>query len=452
MQFPWLANYDPGVLHHLDYPLKSLHEVFQESAQAYADNTCISFFGSHITYAQVEKDSNDLAHRLVAAGVKPGDRVLLLLPNSPQFVISYYAVLRCGAVVVPANPLDTAQQIQYKIKDSECSAAIYLDILFKNISPSLELLSTSISCDFRDYLSFFQRFVLGLKMRFMKHPMPGSRSLDFRRLLAQENSPPGFTVSRSTEDLAAIVYTSGTTGIPKGVMLSHKALVTNMIQYKAWAQVASTDVSLCALPFFQGSGMSLGLNATFTSGGCMVLMPRWEVGHAIEHLRKGGVTLFAGVPNMYEAMVHHPDFGKLTRTKLRGCFVGTATLSEDLKQSFHSKTGAAIVEGYGLTETVSAKSSSPYQGLKKLKSIGIPWPDTQFRIVDEKGQDVSAGQSGEIIIRSPDIMMGYWKNEAATKEAVRDGWLYTGDIGYMDEDGYFCIVKRKKEPVQGKYA
>ncbi|MCE9596942.1 MAG: long-chain fatty acid--CoA ligase [Spirochaetia bacterium] len=445
MQFPWLNQYDPGVSHHLDYPMESIPELFKQATLKYPDRTCVSFLGTHIRFSEIEASASTLAEHLAVSGVQPGDRVFLLLPNMPQFVVAYYAVLKCGGVVVPASPLDTASEINHKVRDSGAVGAIYLDLLFKNMEASLSLVKFSISCDLRDCLSPLKRFLLGIRMKFMKHPKPGSRSTQYRQILSSKIKSPNVTVKPAYDSLATIMYTGGTTGVSKGVMLSHKALVANMTQAKAWGQVTSEDRALCALPFFHGFGLSIGLNTTFTSGGCMILMPRWDVRVAIRHIAKDRITLFAGVPTMYVAMTHHADFAKLKSAHLRGCFVGAAPVPENLKQTFQSKTGGTLIEGYGLTEAVTAKSANPYLGQKKLKSIGIPWPDTQFRIVDEKGESVSAGIQGEIIIRSPDVMMGYWQNESATSEVLRDGWLYTGDIGWMDEQGYFYIVDRKKD-------
>lgn len=442
---PWLKHYDKHVPHSLSYPEASVAQLFDDSVDRHRGSPCVSFMGMHLTYDRIEKDASRLAHVLYNAGVRQGDRVFLLLPNIPQFVISYYAVMKLGAVAVPASPLDTASEIRHKIKDSGAKAAVYLDLLYKNIADSLSLLDFSISCDLRDYLPLVKRILFSIKLKFMRLPRPGSRSLNFRRTLANAQAESIETLRVSPEDLAVILYTGGTTGVSKGVMLSHYALGVNLTQAAAWGQVGARDINLCILPFFHGFGLSVGLNTTFTSGGRMILMPRWDVRAAIRTIENDGVTLFAGVPTMYHAMIQHPDFTKIKGSKLRGCFVGAAPVPETLKKTFHEKTGGILIEGYGLTEAVTAKSANPYLGLKKEKSIGIPWPDTVFRIVDDEGRAVSPGEQGEIIVQSPDLMTGYWKNPEATAQVIRNGWLYTGDIGTMDKDGYFYIVDRKKD-------
>lgn len=445
MKHPWFKHYDKHVPHSLAYPEASIAELFDESVDRHENRICVSFMGMNLTYGRISQDAVRLAHVLYNAGVRQGDRVFLLLPNVPQFVIAYYAVMKLGAVAVPASPLDTASEIRHKIQDSGAKAAVYLDLLYKNIADSLALLDFSISCDLRDYLPPLKKFLLSIKLQFMRLPRPGLRSIKFRATLAAARAESLETLRIQPQDLAVIIYTGGTTGVSKGVMLSHYALGVNLTQARTWGQVSASDINLCILPFFHGFGMSVGLNTTFTSGGRMVLMPRWDVRAAIQSIQRDGITLFAGVPTMYHAMIQHPDFAKIKGAKLRGCFVGAAPVPETLKTKFHEKTGGILIEGYGLTEAVTAKSANPYLGLKKEKSIGIPWPDTEFRIVDDQDRAVSPGEQGEILIKSPDLMTGYWKNPEATAQVIKDGWLYTGDIGTMDKDGYFYVVDRKKD-------
>jgi long-chain acyl-CoA synthetase len=247
-------------------------------------------------------------------------------------------------------------------------------------------------------------------------------------------------------DTSVIIYTGGTTGVSKGVVLSHRAMVVNMTQARTWGDLSRDDVGLCVLPFFHGFGLSIGLNLSLSSGAKMVLMPRWDEAQALRHFEKDGITVFAGVPTMYNAILNHRNFAKLKRARLRACFVGAAPVPESLKTAFKEKTGGTLIEGYGLTEAVTAKCANPLYGTKKEKSIGIPWPDTLMAIVDEKtGELLPPGKDGEIILHSPDLMSGYWQNPAATAATIKDGWLYTGDIGRMDEDGYVSIVDRKKD-------
>lgn len=449
---PWLRHYDPHVPHHLHYADIPLHEIFAASCARHAQRVAVQFLGKSLSYAQIEKSAQAFAVFLAQCEIQPGDRVMLMLPNSPHFIVAYYALLKLGAVVVPASPLDTASEISYKFRDSGAKLIVFLDLLYEKVSP---LLADSpeipaIVADVADYLPFPKNLLFRLKKKSLGKPLP-----DFRRpilfkygaiLKRYRHADPPLAVTRHGSDAAVIIYTGGTTGVSKGVVLSHHALVVNMTQAKTWGQITESDVGLCVLPFFHGFGISVGLNVSLSSGGKMVLMPRWNEAEALRHFEKDGITVFAGVPTMYNALLQHKNFAKLRKTRLRGCFVGAAPVPEALKTAFREKTGGILIEGYGLTEAVTAKCANPYLGLKKEKSIGIPWPDTLMAVVDENsGELLPPGEAGEIILTSPDLMSGYWQNPAATANALRDGWLYTGDIGKMDADGYFSIVDRKKD-------
>lgn len=449
---PWLKHYDPHVPHHLQYADNPLHEIFAASCAEHAHRTAVQFLGKSLSYAQIEKSAQALAVFLAQCEIQAGDRVMLMLPNSPHFIVAYYALLKLGAVVVPASPLDTANEVSYKFRDSGAKLILFLDLLYEKVSPLLAERPEipAIVTDVSDYLPFPKNLLFRLKKKSLGKPLP-----DFKRpilfkygaiLKQYRHANPPLAVTRTGADAAVIIYTGGTTGVSKGVVLSHRALVVNMTQAKAWGQITQSDVGLCVLPFFHGFGISVGLNVSLSSGGKMVLMPRWNEAEALRHFERDGITVFAGVPTMYNALLQHKNFTKLRRTRLRGCFVGAAPVPEALKTAFREKTGGILIEGYGLTEAVTAKCANPYLGLKKEKSIGIPWPDTLMAIVDENsGELLPPGEAGEIILTSPDLMSGYWQNPEATAAAIRDGWLYTGDIGKMDADGYFSIVDRKKD-------
>lgn len=449
---PWLKHYDAHVPHNLQYADIPLHEIFAASCARHAKRTAVKFIGKSLSYAQIEKSAQAFAAFLTQCEIQPGDRVMLMLPNSPHFIISYYALLKLGAVVVPASPLDTASEVSYKFHNSGAKLIIFLDLLYEKVSPLLTELPDipAVVADVADYLPFPKNLLFRLKKKSLGKPLPDYRRtilFKYGAVLKQyHHAEPPLAVERKGSDAAVIIYTGGTTGISKGVVLSHHALVVNMTQAKAWGQITKSDVGLCVLPFFHGFGISVGLNVSLSSGGKMVLMPRWDEAQALRHFEKDGITVFAGVPTMYNALLQHKNFAKLRKTRLRGCFVGAAPVPEALKTAFREKTGGILIEGYGLTEAVTAKCANPYLGAKKEKSIGLPWPDTVMAIVDENtGEPLPPGETGEIILTSPDLMSGYWQNPEATAHTIRDGWLYTGDIGKMDADGYFSIVDRKKD-------
>ncbi|HRP69885.1 MAG TPA: long-chain fatty acid--CoA ligase [Turneriella sp.] len=448
---PWVKHYDKHVPETMEYSSKSLPELFEESAKEHATRVGVKFLGKSICYAEIEKSATAFAAFLEAKGIGKGDRVFLMLPNSPHFIVAYYAALKRGAIVVPASPLDTASEAEYKFKNSGAKVIVYLDLLHSKLSDLLQKDTTTptVVCDVADYLSAVKRFFFRLKKATLKIPLPDGKrtaSVKYKKVLKEFNDKTPTKIVVKNSEPAVIIYTGGTTGVSKGVVLSHYAMVVNMTQAKNWGDLTLDDVGLCVLPFFHGFGMSVGLNVSLSSGGTMVLMPRWDAGQAIKHFEKDGITVYAGVPTMYNAMLNHKNFAKMKNAKLRGCFVGAAPVPEALKVAFKEKTGGTLIEGYGLTESVTAKCANPYHGLKKEKSIGIPWPDTLMAIVDDTtGELLPPGKDGEIILHSPDLMLGYWQNEEATRATIKNGWLYTGDIGRMDEDGYFAIVDRKKD-------
>lgn len=452
MPKPWLKFYDKEVPHSLEYPQESLPELFRKSCEENRHKIALKFLGKSMTYGQIEKSANAMAHFFSDKGISKGDRVLLMLPNSPHFVIAYYGLLKVGAIVVPISPLDTPPEAEYKFENSDSKLIVYLDLLHEKVEGILQKYSalTAVVADLSEFLPFPKNHLFRIKKKTLGKPLPNlgrANTFTFGQVIRQYHGRGEFpqVEIRPKEDPAVIIYTGGTTGVSKGVVLSHFALVVNMTQARYWGHLEKSDVALNVLPFFHGFGLSIGLNLCLAHGGTMILMPKWDAGQALKHFEKDGVTVFAGVPTMYNDMLHHKNFARLRKARLKGCYVGAAPVPESLKQVFHEKTGGILIEGYGLTEAVTAKCANPYLGPKKEKSIGIPWPDTVMAIVDEKGNLVKTGKEGEIILHSPDLMMGYWKNPKATKETIRKGWLFTGDVGKMDKDGYFYIVDRKKD-------
>ncbi|MBV6494771.1 MAG: Long-chain-fatty-acid--CoA ligase [Turneriella sp.] len=449
---PWLKHYDAHVPETLSYPTESLPELFEKSTTEHAKRLAVKFLGKKIYYHEIEKAAGAFAAFLEKKGIAKGDRVFLMLPNSPHFIVAYYAALKRGAIVVPASPLDTPSEAEYKFKNSGAKLIVYLDLLHNKMMELLkkDTATPAVVCDVADYLPSIKSFLFKIKKKTLKIPLPDGKrqaTTTYKKILKEyKDKPHPKTVVVPSSDPAVIIYTGGTTGVSKGVVLSHYAMAVNMTQAKNWGDLTLNDIGLCVLPFFHGFGMSVGLNLSLSSGGTMVLMPRWDAAQAIKHFEKDGITVFAGVPTMYNAILNHKNFAKLKNAKLRGCFVGAAPVPEALKATFKEKTGGVLIEGYGLTESVTAKCANPYHGTKKEKSIGLPWPDTLMAIVDDTtGEILPPGKEGEIILRSPDLMIGYWQNDEATRATIKDGWLYTGDIGKMDEDGYFSIVDRKKD-------
>lgn len=461
-RFPWHDRYDPGVPPALDYPDGTLPEFWKTGMRTHENRIALSFMGSDMSYRKLEHSARRLAGFFTQAGLQPGERVLLMMPNMPQFPIAFFAVHLCGGIVVPASPLDTPAEIEYKVRDSEAAFVIFLDLLYNSVAGLEDSdngpVRAMIAVDIADYLSFPKSMAFRIKKRFLGRRLPDYKKRRavplhrYQKILKHSTAlRESADVNVSPESPAAILYTGGTTGVSKGVVLSHRAFLVNCTQGRRWVDFNHNDTILCVLPFFHGFGMSMGMNVGLISGARLILMPRFDAGTVLRHLTRDGVTMFAAVPTMYAALIHHPNFTRLKHSKLRGSFVGAAPVPESLKRIFEERTGAVLMEGYGLTETVTANCVIPYeqarQGLGKVLSIGVPWPDTEFKIVDaEDGvTELAVDVPGELLIRTPAMMSGYWRNEEATNETIRDGWLYTGDICTCDADGYFYIVDRKKD-------
>ncbi len=454
---PWAGSYDPEVPLSLDYPEVPVHELLRATVREHRGKKALIFFGRELTYEQLGRYIDSMTAGLKKTGIKPGDRIALLLPNCPQYIISYFALLAAGAVVVPLNPLNTETELLHIVRDGGVRAAIGLDLLAGRLEAVRDrcreegrpdLLEHTFYTSLREFMPPLLKLLFPLKQKLS----PDARSRlagkgRFSDLLRYEPAAGGGISPDVHRDLAVLIYTGGTTGKPKGVMLSHFALVVNAMQCGAWVQMSPNDRLLAVLPIFHGFGMSVGMNASILAGASVVLLPRYSPEEVLNAIHRHRPTLFAGVPTMYVGLINHPNLKRYDLSSLRGCFSGAAALAPEVKKRFEELTGGRLLEGYGLTEAVTAKSVNPYRGVNKTGSIGIPFPDTIMRIVDQQDPDkeLPPGEIGELVLRSPDMMLGYYNRPEETSSAIRNGWLHTGDLGYMDEDGYFYIVDRKKD-------
>ena len=444
----WFKHYDSQVPVHLSYPHLPLYSLLDESAARQPANPCSNFFGKRLTYRQIKELSDLFAASIRSLDIRKGDRVILLLPNSPQFLIAYYGLLKAGAVVVPLNPLSTERELEFYLRDSGAETLITIP-LFLNKVTSLRgktPLKHIVYSRLADFLPFPLNLAQGFQELRLIRRQDRTVSLDFRELLKQALHPDWHPEPVQPDEMAVLIYSGGTTGIAKGIMLSHFNLVANAHQIIAWGHLTDEQGVLAVLPLFHGFGMSVTMNAAVLAGGEIFLVPRFRAKAVAKAIHKYKPSFFIGVPTMFVQLSNLPDIHRYDFRSLRGTFVGAAPLTKAIKDDFEKKTGGRMIEGYGLTEAVTAIMANPYQGLHKIGSVGLPFPDVDVKIVSlDDGHDLATGELGEIVLRSPTVMLGYYKNAEETQKTIVDGWLYTGDIGYVDEDGYFYITDRKKD-------
>jgi long-chain acyl-CoA synthetase len=445
---PWLKYYDPQVPPHLTYPRIPLYGLLDETAIKYPTGPCTNFFGKRLTYQQIKELSDRFAASIRRMGIRKGDRVVLLLPNSPQFIIAYYGLLKAGATIVPLNPLSAERELEFYLTDSEAEVAITIP-LFLNKVASLRgktPLKHIVYSRLADFLPFPLNLVQGFREQRLVRGVRGAPLVDFKELLKQEPRPDWSPEPVQPEEMAVLIYSGGTTGIAKGIMLSHFNFVANAHQIIAWGHLTNEQGLLAVLPLFHGFGMSVTMNSAILAGGEITLVPRFNAKQVAKTIQKRKPCFFIGVPTMFVQLSNLPDIHRYDFSSLRGIFVGAAPLTKAIKDDFEKKTGGRMIEGYGLTEAVTAIMANPYQGTHKVGSIGIPFSDVDMKIVSlDDGHDLAPGELGEIALRSPTVMLGYYKNPEETQKTIVEGWLHTGDIGYVDGDGYFYITDRKKE-------
>ena len=452
---PWTAHYDRGVPEKLNYEPISLPDYLAKSSQKFPERTALICEGFKITYRQLNEMVNRLATCLKEFGIQKGDRVAILLPNLIPCVVSYYAILKIGAITVMNNPAASDSELQYQLSDSGAKIIITVDLLVNRIT-ALGLntdLKHIIYATLGDYLPLTKRISLALlaKSKKMATKLKSTENIfRWKELMADFAPEPGQN-SVALEDIAQLQYTGGTTGVSKGVMLSHGNLSSQIQQINAWFPTfaQSDEVVLGALPFFHSFGLTCAMNNAVFAGWGNILVPNPSVENLLAAIQKFKPTFLPLVPSMYSSLANHPDIKKIDLTSTKGCFSGSAPLPVDVIRRFEALTGAAISEGFGLTEASPITHANPFQGRRKVGSVGLPFPDTECRIVDlhDGVTNVPVGETGELIVKGPQIMKGYWKKPEETALVLREGWLYTGDIARMDPEGYFYIVDRKKDMI-----
>ena len=454
---PWFGSYGKHTPRTFPIPRQPLHAFLEASADWFPNHKAIIFYGSSLTYKQLDRRVNQFAHALHGMGVNPGDRVMIVLPNVPQMVIAYYAVLKIGAVVVLPNPDADGPQIIEQVKQT--GAKIFLTLspftsLAKAVHThtSLKIVVAEIrdvvsSKIYRQLLSRWE--TAGLSERDVRGAPAIGVSME---ALMRDASRQGPEVEVSSEDLAAILFTSGTTDEPKGVCLTHGNLVANTLQTRHWFPDirAGEEVFLGVMPITHSYGMTGIMNIPIAMGGTIVLLPVFEMQQVLDHIKLHKPSFFPGVPSIYAAINGAPNVRSYGLSSIKSCISGAAPLPVEVQEKFEKLTQGRLVEGYGLTEASPVTHFNPFDVQGKQGSIGIPVPNTDARIVDLiTGDDLPAGKIGELVIKGPQVMRGYWgqEDEESPESTVRDGWLFTGDVAVMDTDGFFRIISRKRDTI-----
>ena len=452
---PWLKQYEADVPHTLAYPSQPLTRFLDTAARRYPQQRAIIFFDHALTYRELNDAANRFANALINLGVKKGDRVALLLPNSPQMVMAYYGALKAGAVVVSLNPLFNADELAHQLNDAGAETIVALSIfqaLVKVVRAGTPLKRVIIT-NIKEYFSPLRRAIFSI----VREAREGHRivagmpdgTFAFQDLLAHA-SPDAPNVEIAPTDLALIQYSSGTTELPKGVMLTHANVVANTTQVRHWIPDIDEgeERTLCALPFSHSYGMTTGMNLGIAIAATLILLPTFSTREVLNVIAQYRPTLFPGVPTMYVAINNFPNVRKYGLKSIRACVSGAAPLPLEVQEAFEKLTRGKVVEGYGLTEASPVTHANPIYGPRKTGTIGVPFPDTDAKIVDlETRADAPPGTIGELAVRGPQVMRGYWNRPEETAQVLRDEWLFTGDLARMDEDGYFQIIDRKKDMI-----
>jgi long-chain acyl-CoA synthetase len=470
---PWFANYPDGVPPSLaPYPEKSLYSILEDAARRHPSAPAIAFWlpgapmGKTLTYRELLKQVEQFSGVLLSLGVRRGDRVGLVLPNCPQYVIAYYAALRIGAVVVGNNPLYTERELSHQLKDAGTEVCVTLDLLYPKVAQVQDEvgLREVVVGKVTDFMPFPINLLAPIKMRkeARKHgepwpPVPAGAKVRWWKELMAGSYPrsPVAQVDART-DVAGLIYTGGTTGLSKGAMLTHHNLMANTMQGAAWFPDIrdGREGFMCIIPFFHSYGMTVGMNVGIYKAAKLVLMPRFELEPTLKVIQKEKPTLFPGVPRLYIAINESPLAPKYDLTSIRACLSGAAPLPLAVAERFEAITGAKVCEGYGLTEASPITHANPIYGKRKEGSVGLPVPDTDCRIVDldDWTREVEQGREGELAIAGPQLMKGYFNRPEETAAMIKEDeagtrWLLSGDIARMDDEGYFSIVDRKKEMI-----
>ena len=458
----WLKHYPQGVPAEIKpEAYTSLVALMEESFQKYAKRVAYSFMGKEVTYAQTDSLSRAMGVYLQSLGLAKGDRVAIMLPNVPQYPVAVAAILRAGYVLVNVNPLYTPRELEHQLKDSGAKAIIIIE----NFAHTLEQVITNtpvkhvVVCAMGDQLGLLKGALVNYVVRNVKKMVPAYRlpeAVKYNDAIARGTKGTLKPVTLTLDDIAVLQYTGGTTGVSKGAVLLHRNLVANVIQSEAWYQPALKKVpageqivTICALPLYHIFGFNSNMMLGMRMGGCNILIPNpRDMPAVLKELSKHKFHSFPAVNTLFNGLANHPDFNTVNWKSLIISVVAVSLKKKAVAKLWLEKTGCPIVEGYGLSETSPSVTCNPVDSTAYSGNIGMPLPSTDIRLLDDDGVDVPAGQPGEIAVKGPQVMAGYWQRPDETaKVMTADGFFRTGDIGTVDERGYFKIVDRKKDMV-----
>jgi long-chain acyl-CoA synthetase len=452
MTLPWAPHYDPGVPLTVGPVTTSLPWLLLQAADKSPQAPALVFFGRTITYGELNTQTARLANALKSLGLVPGERLGIFLPNCPQLVTAYHAALRLGAVVVMLNPLLSAKELAHQLTDSGTQWLVLLD----HFRPRLEEIRGQVDLSHIIFTSLTEALPWPLRWLYPGRARrdglatgfePGPGRYSWRELL--KHPPLGSIPLPEPEDLAVLQYTGGTTGTPKAAKLTHGNLMINVAQINAWLRQVryGRERVVGLLPFTHSFGLTACLNWPMSQGAQIIVLPRFEINGFLKIMQKYRPTMLPGVPTLFVALINDPRLPKLDLSALWACISGSAPLPQEVRDRFERLSGCTMLEGYGLTEAAPVTHFNPIQGKRPAGSMGIPLPGTLAKVVDQEtgSREMPPGEVGELIIQGPQVMLEYWRTPQETAMVLRDGWLYTGDLARMDEDGYFFIVERKKD-------
>lgn len=455
---PWLKHYPANMPANIDPDsYKNLLEILDETFQKYRYKVAFTCFNKDMTYDEVDRYSKQFAAYLHSRGLEPGDKLAIMMPNILQYPIVLFGALRAGLTIVNTNPLYTPREMKHQFNDSSAKAIVIVENFAHNLEEILNEvpIKTVLVTSMGEMVGGLKGPIINFVVRRVKKLVPKFNIPNTVTVKHAIKEGANFSIKpfeSKPEDVVALQYTGGTTGLSKGAMLTNRNLVANMLQMRVTCRVSlkddATEVGLCPLPLYHIFAFTVNCMGLFSMGARNILIPNpRDLPAVIKDLKKYPPTIFVGINTLFNALLNHPDFTALDHSRLKFGLGGGMAVNRAVAEKWQAVTGSPLVEGYGMTETSPCASCNPADGTGRLGTIGMPLPSTEMRAVDDAGNALGIGEVGELQIKGPQVMKGYYNRPDATAEVIKDGWMCTGDIGMMDEDGYFKIVDRKKDMI-----